>query len=245
MRKILILVVVVGLIGVLGVGKVEAQGEGLRLRAETLQQKEVRNECRLFEGLKKYEDVVKNFPIVFLQSYLETFEKRYTTLRGNFQVVMREIGVMEGRGVEEIRQASYGVIVHNITRYVENSAEKATLMKVAAVEMESMGKNRPEDDIKIDALSALLFIYGEGGYGDNLDFATGILKFLFSQEWGVKAKSAGKSYYPDTKKELIRALALGDFGAVDRLVNREEIHKARDLWKSTCNRAIEMQGGRK
>jgi len=245
MRKILILLIVIGLIGVFGVGigKVEADDKQKRKDMEAVAEfilgkggnqvsERTLMECRLFEGIEK-----TNLSPLVVSKTLEHLNTMLTTLHGSFQVAMREMGIVQGRGIEEVRGANYGVVAYNIMEYVGGSADRATLMKTAAVEIEENGSMS-------SGLTAYnLTLLQDKGYENNLSFGIFMTRFLFST--GIAERFGDLNYYPDTKKELIRALAIGDFRTVDRLVNREKIRNARDLWKVICDRAIELKRGKR
>jgi len=237
MRKILILLVVVGLFGVFGIGKVEAFNVDDLAREVT---EDGLGHCRVFDGMPE----APSYMAIITDA--KTADMGLTPLYGNFQVVMRKLGIVDGRGVEAIRQASYGIITRNIAMYVGDSVDRATLLRAAIFEVEGTeGKKDELLNIGLLLTRGAKYIGGRP-YSNSSVFGVFATAYMFSKEIETDIKQKYRAnYYPDTKKQLIRALAVGDFRTVDRLLSRAEIRKARDIWKAICDRAFEMRGGKK
>ena len=246
-RKVLILLAVFGLLGVFGVfGKVEASRyERMAKEADGYEL----DECRIFEGLKQISNLHPDKYPVMMLGFFEGKNRKYTETRGDFRAVMRKRGIVLGQEMEKRMQAGYGVIAENIMIYVGDNTERATLLKTAALEIERRTQPKHEaNDTEMNAIFAFTMGHiDKGGYRDNLVFTGVILHYLFPKtlDAEIRVGVPGANYFPDTKKELIRALFVGNFEAVDNLLSREKIRTAHGLWKSTCERAFELRGGKK
>jgi len=253
MRKILILLVVV-FIGVGLVGKVEANAP-LGIFFDLLDRKAdleyINNECKLFKEIR---EVPMDGMIGYtrLKGTLDAVNTLHTMTRGNFQVVMREMGIVLGQGVEAQMQAGYGIIAYNIMLYVGDGAgntERATLLKTAALEIERKTPPKPgtRTSEELNAILALFighYPHHAGirkGYESGLDFASMVTLMLFSKkmELDITRMFPGVNYFPDSKRDLVRALAIGNFEAVDNLLNREKIRTAHGLWKDVCSKVAD------